>query len=92
MHKCHFWHVNVYFTNQNIMERGSLEQNFEGLEMQKWNIPNDTAQRADEKNGVICLVIMFTPKSMVIKMPKLAHNLYFLLLTANNQSQFEQNI
>ena len=32
------------------MERGSLEENFEGLEMQKWNIPNDTAQRADEKN------------------------------------------
>ena len=74
------------------MERGSLEQNFEGLEIQKWNIPNDTAQRVDEKNGVICLVIMFTPKSMVIKMLKLAHNLYFLLLTAKNQSQFGQNI
>ena len=33
---------------------------FEGLEMQKCNIPTDRAQSVDEKNGVICLVIMFT--------------------------------
>ena len=26
----------------------------------KWNIPRTTAQRVDEKNGVICLAIMFT--------------------------------
>ena len=45
----------------------------EGLEMQKWNISTDRAQRADEKNGVICLVIMFTPGVMVIKMSKIAH-------------------
>ena len=25
--------------------------NFEGLELQKWNIPTDRAQRLDEKNG-----------------------------------------
>ena len=35
------------------------ELNFEGLEMQKWNIPTDRTQRKDEKIGVICLVIMF---------------------------------
>ena len=28
----------------------------------------DRAQKADEKNGVISLVIMFTPRVMVIKM------------------------
>ena len=38
-----------------------MELNFEGLEMQKWNISTNSAQRADEKNGIICLVIMFTP-------------------------------
>ena len=27
-----------------------MELNFEGLEMQKWNIPKDKAQRVDEKN------------------------------------------
>ena len=38
-----------------------MELNFEGLEMQKWNISTNSAQRADEKNGIICLVIIFTP-------------------------------
>ena len=57
-----------------------MELNFEGLEMQKWNIPTDRVQREDEKNGVIFLVIMFT------------HFLYFLLMPAKNQSQFVENI
>ena len=39
-----------------------MELNFEVLEMEKWHIPTDTAQRADEKNGVISLVILFTPR------------------------------
>ena len=30
-----------------------MELNFEGLQMQKWNILTDRAQRLDEKNGVI---------------------------------------
>ena len=34
--KVSFWHVNVYFTDQNIMQRGDpMELYFEGLEMQK---------------------------------------------------------
>ena len=28
----------------------------------------ERAQKADEKNGVICLVIVFTPGVMIIKM------------------------
>ena len=52
----------------------------------------DRAQKVDEKNGVICLVIMFTPRVMVIKMSKMAHFLYFLLMSDTNQSQFGQNI
>ena len=35
------------------------------------------ARRVDEKNGIIFLVIMFTPGVMVIKMSKMAHFLYF---------------
>ena len=50
-----------------------MELNFEGLEMQKWNIPMARAQIVDGKNGAICLVIMFTPQVMVIKMSKMAH-------------------
>ena len=44
-----------------------MELNFKDLEMQKWNIPTDRAQRMGEKNRVICLVITFTPGIMVIK-------------------------
>ena len=69
-----------------------VELNFEGLEIQKWNIPTDTTQRVDKKNGVICLVMMLTPRVMVIKMPKMAHFLYFLLRRAKNLPQFRQNI
>ena len=49
------------------MQSGNLmELNFEDLEIQKWNIPTDRAQKVDEKNGVICLVIMFTLGDLVI--------------------------
>ena len=49
------------------------------------------AQRVDEKNRVIRLV-MFTPRVMVIKMSKMLYFMYFLLHTAKNQSQFGQDI
>ena len=33
---CYVWHVNVYFRNQNIMQRGDpMELNLEGTETQK---------------------------------------------------------
>ena len=63
-----------------------MELNFEGPEMQKWNIPTDRAGTAEEKNGVIFLVIMFTPRIMVIKKFKMAPFLYFLLTTAKKVS------
>ena len=67
------------------MQKGdSIEVNFEGLEMQNWNIPTDRVQREDEKNVIICLVIMFTYGVMIIKMSKMAHFLYFLLMIAKN--------
>ena len=84
----------VNFTKQNITkgERDPMKLNFDSLEMQKWNIPTDRAQRVDRKNEDICLVIIFTPQVMVIRMSKIAHLLYFLLMPAKNQSQFSQNI
>ena len=55
-----------------------------GLEMQKWNIQSDRAQRVDEKNGVICLVVIFTLRVRVIKMSQIAHFVSFLLMEAKN--------
>ena len=47
-------HVNVYYTGKNIMQRGGMEMtlNFEGLEMQKWNIQTDRGQRVDQQIGL----------------------------------------
>ena len=59
--------------------------------MQKWNISTNRALSVDEKNGVICLV-MVTPRVMVIKMSKMAHFMYFSLNTAKTQSYFRQDI
>ena len=50
----------------------------------------ERAQRLDEKNVALCLVVMFTPRVMVVKMSKLAYFLFFLLMAAKNYSQFGQ--
>ena len=41
------------------------------------------AYRVDEKNGVICLVIMFTFRVMVIEMSKIADFCILLMTTKN---------
>ena len=53
----------------------------------------DSAQKLDKKNGIICLISMFTPRVMVIlvKMSKNGSFFYCLLMAAKNQSQFGQN-
>ena len=48
--------------------------------MQQWNISRYRAQRVDEKNDVVRLV-MFTSKVMAIRMSKMAYLMYFLLNT-----------
>ena len=69
-----------------------MELNFEGLEMQKWNILTDMDQRLDEKNVVIYLVIKFALRIMVINISKIAHFIFFIPMTAQTWSQFGQNI
>ena len=46
----------------------------------------DRTQRADEKNEIICLVIMFTHGVMVINIVELGQFLYFLLMAAKKKS------
>ena len=78
----------MFYRPKHNAKRDPEEWNLEGLEMQKLNIPTEKAERVDKTKGVICLFIMFTSRVMVIKMPKM----YFLLMTAKNQLQFDQNI
>ena len=83
--ECHLWHVNVYIKEQSLMQREHpMELYFEGLEMRKWIIPIDRAQRVDVKNGFICLVIVLTPKVMVIKTSQIALFLHLLLMKAKD--------
>ena len=58
--------------------------NSEGLQKRKGTIPTVRDQRADEKNGVIYLVIMFSSGIVVIKMLEMAHFLDFLQMAAKN--------
>ena len=57
-----------------------MNLNFDGLKMQKLNIPMDRTQAVRVKNSATCLV-MFILIVMVIKMSKIAYFLYFLLIT-----------
>ena len=61
-----------------------LELNFKVPEIQRYNILTDRTQRIDEKNRVICLVIMFTPRVMIIKLSKMAH---FFVFPADNNNK-----
>ena len=58
--------------------------------MQKSNISTYRAQRVNEENDVIRLV-MFTSKVMVIRMSRMAYLMYFLLKTEKTD-QFERDI
>ena len=49
-------------------------------------------QKADENNGVVSLAIMFVSRVTVIKVSKIAHFLYFLLMAAKHYSQFGKNM
>ena len=52
--------------------------------MQKWYLPTDIARKVNEKNGVICLVSVYTPRVIVIKMSKMTNFLYFVLMAGIN--------
>ena len=81
-----FFKCKYDFTDQNVMQsRDPMELNFEGLQMLNRNIPTNRSQRVDEKNRVICIVIIIlTCRVMVIKMLKMAYYCYFLLIKAKN--------
>ena len=78
----------VFYRTESNTKGGPL--NFEGLEMQKCKTPTNSAQRVDETNVIICLVIMFAPRIMVIKMSKTAHFLYFLLMLTEKLLKFRR--
>ena len=61
-----------------------MKLNFEGPEMLKWNIPTNKAQRIHEKNGILCLIIIFSPRVTVIKMLQIAP---FFVFSSNDSDK-----
>ena len=41
----------VFYKPEHSENEGAMELNFEGLEIQKWNIPMDRTQEVDKKVG-----------------------------------------
>ena len=65
-----------------------MELNFEGLEMQRWNVPTDVVQIVDEKNGVICLVnIMFTQEDLSVALTFFAQAVTNCLLSTAERTK-----
>ena len=60
--KCEF-----YRPEPNAKGRPFLNWILKVLKCKKWHISTDGAQWVDDKNGVICLVIMFIARVMPIK-------------------------
>ena len=70
----------VYYRPEHRANGEPLKLHFDGLGMQRWSKPTDRAQRVDEKNVFICLVII---RVMVIKMSNNSSFSYFLLTIKN---------
>ena len=56
-----------------------MELNFV-LKCKKWNLPTDWVQIVDEKNGVVCLVIMFTQEDLSVALKCFAKSATIFLL------------
>ena len=69
-----FW---FYLQNSGILltkmdQRGDpMKMNLDNFQIQKWISQTVRAQKVDEKNGVICLVLFFPSWVMVLKLPKI---------------------
>ena len=69
-------------------QKDPMELNFEGPDMQKLNIPTDTAQRIErEKRNHLFSYYVYSGSFMVTKMSKMVHFLYFLWITVKRLSE-----
>ena len=54
-----------------------MKMNFEYFQIQKWILQTVRSEKVDDKNGVICLVSMFSSWVMVLKLSKKVRFLQF---------------
>ena len=60
-----------------------MKINFDNFQMKKWVSETVRAPKADEKNGVICLVFMSTFWVMLLKLSKIVSFLHFFVDFSN---------
>ena len=74
-----FWSHSFHPRNSDILQtrmdqKGDpMKTNFHIFQIQKWISQTVRTQKADEKNGVFCLVSFFPSWVMVLKFPKIRH-------------------
>ena len=57
-----------------------IKMNFDYFQIQKWMLQTVGVEKANEKNGVICLVSMLLSWVMVCKLSKKVHLCIFTIL------------
>ena len=73
-----------YFAAQNGPKGRPHKINFDNFQKEKWVSKTVSTQKADEKNGVICLIFMSPFWVMILKLSKIVSFLQFLLISATN--------
>ena len=84
--------LTAYFADQNGRKDDLMKMNFVNFQIQKWISQIVRAQKADKKNGVICLISFFLSWVMVLKLHKIVHFLQFVLTSARNLDILKQFI
>ena len=69
-----------------------MELNFEGLEMQKWNIPIDGAQKVDKKWGHFSIYHIYCQSYGRYNVTTPSFFVFSAGGSKKNESQFGQNI
>ena len=68
----------------------NLKTNFKYFQIQKRRLRAGTAEKVDEKNGVICVVFIFPSWVMVFKLSKKVHFFKFVLNSAKKPKMLKQ--
>ena len=60
----------------------NLKKNLKYFQIQKWLLQAGRAEKEDEKNGVICVVLMFSSWLMILKLSRKVCFFNFVLISA----------
>ena len=68
----------------------NLKMNFKYFQIQKWSLQAGTAEKVDEKNGVVCVVFIFPSWVMIFKLSRKVRFFKFVLNSAKKPKMLKQ--